>query len=206
MIKEKFEVKGYFYNVDKLKFRRYLEIKKIGTKKNKNDISIIMMNPGSSEPKNIDEDKNSDFLDRFVIAHPDPTQNQIMEVMENCGFEYAKIINLSDVRNGNSKLFYELLDKDLKGKVHSIFSNEDCIKGYLNPNSAFLFAWGVNHKLKELSQNALNQIEKLFGKDLKIHGLKHSKNSVGYYHPFPRTKTAQDNWVINITKQIKNYG
>src|SRR5690554_6743756 len=100
MNKDNFEVTAYFYNSNNFKFRRYLEIKRKNYLDDKNDLNVIMMNPGSSKPKNIDEKVNFDFLNKFVVAHPDPTQFQIMKIMDNCNLNYAKIINLSDVRNG----------------------------------------------------------------------------------------------------------
>ena len=124
MNKENFEVLAYFYNENDFKFRRYLEIHRKGTNQIENDLNVIMMNPGSSKPKDIDEQKSNDFLDKFVVAHPDPTQYQIMKVMDNCNFNFAKIINLSDIRNSSSNSFYEMIKKnELKEINHSIFND-----------------------------------------------------------------------------------
>lgn len=202
MITESFEVNGYFYNNKDLKFRRFLELKRVGTKKTKNDLTVIMMNPGSSRPKYIDEDTNSNYLDKFVTTYPDPTQSQIMEVMINCNFEYAKIINLSDIRNGKSASFYKQLESELKTYNHSVFFNEDFLEDYIDGESSFIFAWGVHYKLKELSKIAINKIEQLYGNDLKVYGLKHPKNDSGYYHPLPKSKIAKEKWVRDITAQI----
>lgn len=208
MNKEDFEVNAYFYNSTNLKFRRYLEIKRKTYLGKSNDLNVIMMNPGSSRPKDIDEKNNSKFLNKFVIAHPDPTQFQIMKVMENCNLNYAKIINLSDVRNGSSNEFYKLLNNELKDLYHSIFhdSNEEHLKEYLNFESNFILGWGVNSKLNNLAKNALDKIEKLREQKTKIFGIKHPNNQFGYYHPLPRTAKQQTDWVEQITNQIKNYG
>lgn len=162
------------------------------------------MNPGSSKPKNIDETSDNSFLNKFVPAFPDPTQSQIMKVMDNCNLEYAKIINLSDLRDSVSNSFYNRLKTDLIGKNHSIFSTDEYLKGYLNPNSIFLFAWGVNKQLQKLSINATDKIHYLFGNNIKKIGLKHLKNVKGYYHPLPRKIKDQEKWVTEITKQIKD--
>lgn len=205
MLDTNFEYNALFYNDDKYKYRRYLEIK--NKKYNEeNDLTVVMMNPGSSKPKNIDENNNNnDFLNKFVEVHPDPTQSQIKKIMDACKFEYAKIINLSDIRDGNSASFYKKLRSDLSFLNHSIFSdnNEIYLKDYISPKSTFIFCWGVNKKLTPLTNLALFRIEKLFGKNQQIYGLKHSKNQSGYYHPLPRTTDLQKKWVENIISQIK---
>ena len=205
MLDTNFEYNALFYNDDKYKYRRYLEIK--NKKYNEeNDLTVVMMNPGSSKPKNIDENNNNnDFLNKFVEVHPDPTQSQIKKIMDACKFEYAKIINLSDIRDGNSASFYKKLRSDLSFLNHSIFSdnNEIYLKDYISPKSTFIFCWGVNKKLTPLTNLALFRIEKLFGINQQIYGLKPSKNQSGYYHPLPRTNKKKKKWVENIISQIK---
>ncbi|MFT5274787.1 MAG: hypothetical protein ACI9J2_001317 [Saprospiraceae bacterium] len=76
-----------------------------------------MMNPGSSSP--IDE------IDDNIVAssaNPYPTQKQVTSVMQNTDFEFARILNLSDVRMTPSNRFYEFLGSD-KSELfpHSIF-------------------------------------------------------------------------------------
>lgn len=200
MKKENFEITAFFYNSDNLEFRRYLEIRRKGFDHiKKNDLTVIMMNPGSSKPKDID----NDFLDKFVTSHPDITQYQIMKVMNNCNLNYAKIINLSDIRSSSSNDFYKMLSNELKEIDHSIFedSNDKHLKGYLNIESKFILGWGVNKKLTKLSKKALEKLERL---SVKLFGLKHSKNKYGYYHPLPRNKQKQLEWVDKITKLIKD--
>jgi|SRR5690606_22778975 len=207
MNKDDFKVTAYFYNSNNLKFRKYLEIKRKTYLEEKNDLNVIMMNPGSSKPKDINEITNSNFLNKFVLAHPDPTQFQIMRIMNNCNLNYAKIINLSDVRNGSSNEFYKLLDNELKDLNHSIFheGNVEQLRDYLNLEASFIFGWGVSSKLNNLAKIALHKIENLKAQEAKIFGIKHPINQYGYYHPLPRTGKQQENWVKQITSQIKNY-
>jgi hypothetical protein len=200
---EKFNVQGFFYNQDDLKFRRFLEIKRKNVDTNENDLSVIMMNPGSSRPKNLNESIADSYFDKFVEAHPDSTQSQIMKIMDNCGFNYAKIVNLSDIRNTNSTNFYKMLDNELKNHEHSIFSekNKHLIKDYLNPKSVFIFAWGVDKKLENLAKQALQVLIDFFGNDICKVYLEHS-NKYGYYHPLPKTTKSQKEWVEKITNKI----
>lgn len=130
-MRDKFNVTAFYYNQDNFKFRRYLEIKRksIADTEIENDLNVIMMNPGSSRPLNNTEDE-SEYLNKFVEAHPDPTQHQIMKVMENCNLNYARVVNLSDIREPKSSTFYNLLKSDLQNEKHSIFQveNEEYIK------------------------------------------------------------------------------
>lgn len=49
------------------------------------------MNPELSNPK-------SGIKNIETITLPDNTQKQIMNIMKNCNFEYARILNLSDLK------------------------------------------------------------------------------------------------------------
>ena len=82
MLDTNFEYKALFYNDDKYKYRRYLEIKH-KEYRGESDLTVVMMNPGSSKPKDIDETNTSEFLNKFVEVHPDPTQYQIRKIMDH---------------------------------------------------------------------------------------------------------------------------
>ena len=100
-MKTDFEINGLFYENKNLLCRKYLDIKRNEAISNKSDLMVVMMNPGSSRP----EDGN----EKNIIASkavPDKTQDQIMKVMNNCNFNYARILNLSDLREAKSKVFY----------------------------------------------------------------------------------------------------
>ena len=104
-MKTDFEINGLFYENKNLLCRKYLDIKRNEAISNKPDLMVVMMNPGSSRP----EDGN----EKNIIASkavPDKTQDQIMKVMNNCNFNYARILNLSDLREAKSKVFYSKLE------------------------------------------------------------------------------------------------
>lgn len=206
-MRDKFIVTAFYYNQDNFKFRRYLEIKRksIADTEIENDLNVIMMNPGSSSPLNRLEDEN-EYLNKFVEAHPDPTQHQIMQVMENCDLNYARVVNLSDIREPKSSAFYNLLKSDLQNVTHSIFQveNEDYLKSYFNPKAHFILGWGVNTKLKPLAKSAIERLNQIYGNEIKICGWQHPNNSLAYYHPYPRTNQAKLKWRDIITNQILN--
>ena len=52
MLDINFEYKALFYNDAKYKYRRYLEIRNKEYNE-ENDLTVVMMNPGSSKPKMI---------------------------------------------------------------------------------------------------------------------------------------------------------
>ena len=207
-----FDAEGYFYNKDGFQFRKFLDIKRRCDTTNKdvpiekNDLSVVMMNPGSSRPRDVDENTCTDYLDKFVEAHPDATQYQIMRVMENCGYNYAKIVNLSDIRCADSDDFFRMLANELVNIDHSIFSeaNRHHLKTNLNSQSLFILAWGVDIKLRGLAQQALGVLNStdFWGESLKKIGIPHTKEVYAYYHPLPPNYNEQVEWVKKITAKI----
>jgi len=208
---EKFSVQGFFYKTDALVFRKYLEIRRIGVDSTENDLNVIMMNPGSSKPRNMIYKKGcfadfADFadFDKLVDAEPDSTIVQIMRVMENCGLDYAKIVNLSNIRARSLEVFLEMLKNVLRRIDHSVFTEEGkpFLKDYLNPKAVFIFAWGVDRGLQGLAKQAIEILNSLWGKTIEAIGIKHSKNKYGYYHPLPWLEAKRIEWVNKITEQI----
>ena len=200
-----FDVQGVFYNQNGMQCRRFLDIKRKNVNIDKNDLSVVMMNPGNSSPKNIDEKTCTDYLNKFVEANPDKTQFQIMRVMENCGFNYAKIINLSDVRCTSSDEFYKMHGDDQRNIEYSIFSesNKHHIKTYLNPQSLFIYAWGVDTKLQCLAEQALRVLNsnEFWGEKINNTGIPHPDRDYSYYHPLPKNNDEQIEWVKKITEK-----
>lgn len=111
------EVVGLFYELDGYRLRKYLDIKRVGIVLDEPDLMVVIMNPGSSFPL--------DGIDNNTVpseAEPDATQQQIMKVMDAAGFDYARILNLSDFRTSDSSELYRLLKSDECSLVeHSIF-------------------------------------------------------------------------------------
>ncbi|WP_272689744.1 hypothetical protein [Providencia sp. PROV033] len=101
----KFEVTGLFYESNGFKLRKYLNIKRANITLDKPDLMVVMMNPGSSYP--LDGIDNNFFQSE---AQPDTTQQQIMRVMDAVGFDYARILNLSDLRTPDSGQLYPFFE------------------------------------------------------------------------------------------------
>ncbi len=195
-MKENFLITGLFYESNGYKFRKVLNIKKKGSKLKIPDLIVVMMNPGKSRPLN--------GIDNFNVeseAIPDNTQRKIMNVMLNCGFEFSRILNLSDARETSSGKFYQMIPLFEKENIaHSIFDerrkadfNQYFIKGVKT-----IFAWGVDNSLTDLAKNAIKRIgnENCFG-------IKKDGKQYAYYHPLPPNFYKQKEWVEKLTEQIK---
>ncbi len=196
LMKENFHITGLFYEIDGLKCRKFLNIKKKLSKLNSPDLMVIMMNPGKSKPVDGVDNGNKE-----TETIPDKTQSQIMRVMNNCGFNFARILNLSDVRKTPAKEFYKMLPKLKANKIpHSIFDsdrNEDFNHLFVR-NIPTIYAWGVDDCLTDLAQVVIDKI--------KIEhpiGLRKAETKLAFYHPLPRNTYQQKEWVKKIVAQIK---
>lgn len=193
-MKSKFHITGLFYEIQGYKFRKYLNIKKKGSSIQTPDIMVVMMNPGNSKP--VDGiDNNSVESDAF----PDRTQDQIMKVMLACNLNYARVLNLSDVREPKSNnLFPKLLEMDKKGIAHSIFDarRRSDFNLLFIKNVPVIFAWGVAKELKHLAEKAIETIDA--DKPIGI-----AKNEFAYYHPLPQVYNKQKEWVSDIISLLK---
>ncbi|MDP3334795.1 MAG: DUF1643 domain-containing protein [Methylococcaceae bacterium] len=190
-----FDIMGHFYELPGLKCRKYLDIKRQGANLCLPDIMVVMMNPGSSYP--LDGIENNHVASK---AHPDPTQNQIMAVMNNTGFHFARVLNLSDTRQPSSTEFYKFIrSKNANTIPHSIFhkSRIDEFSTLFRQSVPVIYGWGVDANLEELARRAMNQIS-----EKNPIGLKKAGYEWAYYHPFPRGRTKQVEWVNTVTSLL----
>lgn len=195
-LREKFTITGYFYNIQQYSFRKFLNIKRKTNPLQKPDIIVIMMNPGASkQQKGFSYEFNTE-----VPTIPDKTQDQIMKVMNNTNLNYARILNLSDIREPKSKIFIEKIKILNEKKIpHSIFCQQrkkDFTKLFI-PKIPVICAWGVNPKLTPIAKTAFNKI-----KNEKIIGIKKNSN-YSFYHPLPQNNTLQKKWVQTISNLLK---
>ena len=186
-----FEIYGHFYEISDLKCRKYLDIKRVESDLEQPDIMVVMMNPGSSYPLDgIDNNRKPS------IACPDRTQNQIMAVMGN-NFNFARVLNLSDFRQPNSKEFYKFLKSDLgKSIPHSIFhpSRDKDFSNLFYPGVPVIYGWGVDPNLQGLAREAINRIS-----EKNPIGIRKGETEWAYYHPLPRIRDKQIEWVTKVS-------
>jgi len=118
-MKTQFKITGLYYEIQGFKSRKYLDIQKKNSSRKTPDVIAVLMNPGGSTPVNGIDNSNE-----ASEAIPDRTQSQIMKVMLNAGFEYARVLNLSDAREPKSNEFYKkMIELDSLGIAHSIFDD-----------------------------------------------------------------------------------
>ena len=196
-MQENFQIRGCFYRLEGTPCRKYLDIQRKGKYLATPDLVVVMMNPGSSKPLN-----GRYELNRATAAKPDRTQIQIMRVMDNCGFDFCRIFNLTDIQETKSKTLMEILSKPrTKNLPHSIFDprRRDDFDDLFPQNTMTLLAWGVHDALNDLAQQAIKKVG-----TKKIVGLTKANNDLAYYHPLPPSFYKQQQWVSKISKQLKN--
>jgi hypothetical protein len=193
----KFEIVGHFYELSSLKCRRYLNIKRVGSNLSQPDIMVVMMNPGSSYPLDCIDNNNVPSE-----ACPDPTQNQIMAVMNRADFDFARVLNLSDVRHPSSNEFYKFLNSSSANSIpHSIFHQSRC-KEFLTlfrQGVPVIYGWGVNSNLEKLARVAINRVSENNPIGIRKNGIEWA-----YYHPLPRVYTKQVEWVNTVSSLLLN--
>jgi len=188
-------ISGIFYSHGTYNFRKLL---RIVNKENPNgviDLLVIMMNPGSSK-----QESDTEILDKEVNCRPDPTQYQIMRVMENTSRKHAVVLNLSDLRNAKSQAFYKRIPElESSFEAHSIFSESRYseIESYLQISIPVIAAWGVSPKLDLLSQKAWNLLH-----NTPVIGWFKDENKRIPYHPYPRHQAKRKEWIIQICNHL----
>jgi hypothetical protein len=194
-MKNQFLITGFFYENHGFKFRKYLDIKIVKSGCENPDLMVVMMNPGSSRPIDGIEDNTKESL-----AIPDNTQNQIMKVMLNCNLQYARVLNLSDLREASSGIFYDkIIELERKGIPHSIFDKnrqEDFNQLWVN-DVPVIFGWGVSVNLKHLALKALVACNAS-----NPYGILKANTDWAFYHPLPPVHKKQLEWVISVSKQF----
>jgi hypothetical protein len=211
-LKKVYDVYGHFYNLklsnSVLKCRSVLEIKRKEKPTELPDIIVIMMNPGSSvpldksyEPKTFSKEEYLEIKVKEIIpTRPDNAQYQIMRLMETNNWDFVRILNLSDLRNGNSGKFQtefrnsEKLDKTNPHCLTHIKRKEelaDCIKSKSNK---IIAAWGNIAELNDSAKSILKM-------DAKIIGLRKGETP-NFRYASPYMKTQKIEWLTEIQKEI----
>ena len=220
-IRSRYQVYGHFYSLKLDEGKEYgcrslVEIVTANTLCTKltdelPDAVVIMMNPGSSSPAEeincrvYDQDTIGNLQPLLCKAKPDDTQDQIMRLMDKMAWNHVRVINLSDLRDGDSGKFCKLL-KEIDSDLHSIFSasRSEELHSRLKrkPNAPLICAWGVSDdkgliKLRQMAIPALSE-HKLVGwrDETDAEGLK-------YYHAKPSLWSKREQWLNEIVAQLR---
>lgn len=185
---------------------------------NKPDAIFIMMNPGSSKANKKDYTAplltENDIIEyqkidsELIETKPDTTQYQIMRIMKAKNWNYVKVINLSDLREANSNTFCKKINAISEfdaNNIHSIFSEKRIAElnnvFVENHNHKVIVAWGVNKKLKNIIELALEnpELERRIGNNKADDD---NGNFFYYYHPLPQKKEKKIEWLENMLEKL----
>ncbi|MFZ1322090.1 MAG: hypothetical protein WAT71_11095 [Ignavibacteria bacterium] len=213
-LNQMFDVFGHFYNLklsgSVFKCRSVLEIKKkdLSSVNGLPDMVVIMMNPGSSRPfdknYNIKTFSKKEYLNikvkDVVPTRPDNAQYQIMRLMLFNSWSFVRVLNLSDLRNGNSGKFQtEFINamKLDKSNPHCL-THEDRNKELLNylksKSGKIIAAWGSISELKIPA-------EKILKLNKNIIGVVNS-SLPNYRYASPYMKSQKIRWLNEIQKKL----
>lgn len=197
MLRKPFKITGLFYKQCSNTYRKYLDIKRNSDSEMTNpELMVVMMNPGSSEPKNgvYNNIKPSE-------VEVDPTIVQILRVMRGAALSYVRIINLSDRKMPKSADFYKFLKSPNSNDFpHSIFDprrKEELAELFID-DVPVIYAWGVDTRLKVLSELAIKAINQ----EHPI-GKKKKGTTSSYYHALPRNQNDKKEWVNTVTGMLR---
>lgn len=216
-LKKQFRVLGHFYNSviggHIFQCRSSLEIickSILDSHSELPDVVVIMMNPGSSRPIAIDYKPASFSPDEIfsckwekeiIPTRPDNAQYQIMRLMVLNNWCHAKVLNLSDLRNGNSGE----LSKEFEMASVIDPSNPHCITHAsrrvelenelkTKPGGPVIAAWGSVKVLKESAITAIELLPELIG--LKL-------DHPWYRYPSPYRKDQKLDWLKKMDEIVK---
>ena len=214
-LKEKYKVFGHFYDLtisDTISnCRNILEIRRNETVEEIPDIIVIMMNPGSSTPLDKKyKPKNytfENFLKKkkfeLIPTKPDNAQYQIMRLMELNDWNFVRVLNLSDLRNGNSSNF----KKEFKKAIDVDATSPHCIThpkrkqelkyALISKTNKIIAAWG---EIKELENSA----KEILSLDFEIIGVPR-ENPIFFQYASPYYKEPKIKWLVEIQKLLSDF-
>lgn len=222
-LKKRFTCYGHFYELalaggEQVKCRSVLEIVDTTIPQHdpsaiyqlEPDVVVIMMNPGSSHPKN-KELENDLFASscapgtkELVLTQPDNTQYQIMRVAVEQGWHHIRILNLSDLRDPKSGSFLqkaEACERISNGHLHSIFCDEryeECAHSLRRKaGGPILLGWGQDAGLLPLATQCFDRL----GEE-KTYTVVSAADPLLNAHPSPMMQKAKVAWLENMLAEL----
>lgn len=217
-LKKRFACYGHFYelvmmNGDRAKCRSVLEMVDHSISQErpsdisllKPDVVVIMMNPGSSHPKDIYHidgeieypQKAGSLRKELVLTQPDNTQYQIMRVAVAQGWGHIRVLNLSDLRDPKSGSFIQRVDalsEIMGGHTHSLFCSDrdaECTHALTRrSDTPIMLGWGQDLALLPLAEQCMKRIagEPVCTVASEVHPLLNA-------HPSPMLQAKKLQWL-----------
>ncbi|MEO5364602.1 MAG: hypothetical protein H7838_13405 [Magnetococcus sp. DMHC-8] len=174
------------------------------------DLLVVMMNPGSSrpvlpgyQPRLVGEEGPGAQPER-VPTRPDNTQYQIMRIMAARGWQHARVLNLSDLREPKSLQWMKSVEQlagVAGGERHSLFCPARRLERQrlLGPVGALpvLVGWGRDARLGRLAGQCLQQLQ-----GWRLIGVPVGDDGLYYAHPSPMLQQKKDQWLSAILAQL----
>jgi hypothetical protein len=215
-LKKIFTVTGHFYelkvNGEPFQCRSCLEIfLKSKLSKNLSDPNaiVIMMNPGSSipldkeyKPKTFNPEQiySKSWKKEFVPTRPDNAQYQIMRLMLLKNWEYVRVLNLSDLRNGNSSDFINEFKRARKFDPTDPHSITNANRSYelrdsCKPNNGgvIIVGWGKVKILRDAAEYVLSKFPNMVGL---------SAGGPWFRYPSPYMKVQKLDWLNQMVEIV----
>lgn len=190
-LKKDYSVFGSFYKMkgnDEQIYRNVCDIKnnEILNQDHKLDAYIIMLNPGSCHPEDksysIPEFKEWNQIEiNLVKCCPDQAQYQVMRLMDNRRWKFVRILNLSDIRNGNIEKFEDIFS-NMASNQHSLFddSRDDERAKLMSQDAIIIASWTKQKIIKDLAILCKKEL-----KDKEISGIPFDKAKISYKYIKP---------------------
>jgi hypothetical protein len=214
-LRKEFDVIASFYQIEVgsilYQCRSHaLIMRKGGANQKSPDAVICMANPGSCSPR--DKSYHGPIIqDHFinvpyVVVDDDPTQRQLMRLMQIMDWNVISIINVSDLCASNMNDFKEKLRlvEEYSYKKHSIFEDsrfkerESLLDCYFKQSKVIL-AWGKDSSIRKLASNILKKLPK---EGQCFFGLSYSSPEWGYQHPNPILQEKCIEWLKKMNLQL----
>jgi hypothetical protein len=180
---------GYFYKLNNnIPCRKYLDIRRNDlAEKQQSDLILVMLNPGSCD--------NNEEWEKEIEVDPDATLYRIITFLESKSYNSARIINLSDIQQKDSREFFKKrkeLEQINMGE-HSIFHESRLLElsETVSKSTPVLFACGTNKKSKDLTNKAICYFT---NNDIQI-----LNSNDKHYHPLMRPINGRSKWLDIVT-------
>ncbi|MBQ8279065.1 MAG: DUF1643 domain-containing protein [Roseburia sp.] len=204
---EKYQVEASFYKLDingeEKQCRRVADIKaKEGTYE-KIDAYFVKMNPGGCKPNEEDEIVDDADYKTMILrkVNSDATMVRVMNIMNELGWHYVRMLNVSDIREGKSEEAKRTLRDAINNGQHEhcIFSHErrNELEELTKEDAIYVVACGCSDEVALYFSLYVEE----YLKDKTLIGVKNEQGR--YKHIKPSVKESQIKIAEDLIKQIK---
>lgn len=208
-LKPVFSVEAKFYRTEvegeTFLMRREARIQRKDAQADRTDAVIVMINPSNCAQAGNTAGHAGNA--QWIATKPNPTQYQLMNLMERKGWNLVTLINLSDICEGNMERFKKIETKfNRAGVPHSLFQegNRHERDALLGGADHLIFAWGSTQVAKRLAAQF-----GLFEGGVALEAYRHAKALVGPHsgfprHPKPATVADRVVWLDKMEALLQN--